>query len=158
MTASPRPQNSKEYRTELTIHISTRPFRVTSQLHICLFAHKICKSILVHCSYVRFAPLYKFTQNMIPFPLKAVWQHLFCFHANIVTWDERPWMRRELHPFTCLLTKCRDYSGYGLSRQGETIPDSKVHGPNMGPIWGRQDPSGPHDGPMNFAIRDIVTS
>ena len=34
------------------------------------------------------------------------------------------------------------------------IPDSKVHGANMGPIWGRQDPGGPHVGPMNFAIRD----
>ena len=31
-------------------------------------------------------------------------------------------------------------------------PDSKVHGANMGPIWGRQDPGGPHDGPMNFAV------
>ena len=31
-------------------------------------------------------------------------------------------------------------------------PDSKVHGANMGPIWGRQDPGGPHVGPMNFAI------
>ena len=35
-----------------------------------------------------------------------------------------------------------------------TIPDSKVHGTNMGPIWGRQDPGGPHVGPMNFAIWD----
>ena len=25
----------------------------------------------------------------------------------------------------------------------------------MGPIWGRQDPGGPHVGPMNFAIWDI---
>ena len=33
-----------------------------------------------------------------------------------------------------------------------TVPDSKIHGANMGPIWGRQDPSGPHVGPMNFAI------
>ena len=31
-------------------------------------------------------------------------------------------------------------------------PYSKVHGANMGPIWGRQDPGGPHVGPMNFAI------
>ena len=31
-------------------------------------------------------------------------------------------------------------------------PDSKVHGVNMGPIWGRQDPGGPHVGSMNFAI------
>ena len=32
------------------------------------------------------------------------------------------------------------------------FPDSKVHGANMGPIWGRQDPGGPHVGPMNLAI------
>ena len=32
------------------------------------------------------------------------------------------------------------------------IPDSKVHGPNMGPIWGRQDLGGPHVGPTNFVI------
>ena len=31
-------------------------------------------------------------------------------------------------------------------------PDSKVHGANMGPSWGRQDPGGPHVGLMNFAI------
>ena len=37
----------------------------------------------------------------------------------------------------------------------QDIPDSKVHGANMGPIWGRQDPGGPHVGPMNFVIWDI---
>ena len=31
-------------------------------------------------------------------------------------------------------------------------PDDKVHGVNMGPIWGRQHPGGPNVGPMNFAI------
>ena len=35
-------------------------------------------------------------------------------------------------------------------------PDSKVHGTNMGPIWGRQDPGGPDVGPMNFAIWEIM--
>ena len=30
--------------------------------------------------------------------------------------------------------------------------DSKDHGTNLGPIWGRQDPGGPHVGPMKFAI------
>ena len=30
--------------------------------------------------------------------------------------------------------------------------DSKVHGAKMGPIWDRQDPGGPHVGPMNFVI------
>ena len=34
----------------------------------------------------------------------------------------------------------------------DIYPDIKVHGANMGPIWGRQDPGGPHVGPMNLAI------
>ena len=36
----------------------------------------------------------------------------------------------------------------------ERIPDSKIHWANMGPIWCRQDPGGPHVGPMNIAIWD----
>ena len=32
------------------------------------------------------------------------------------------------------------------------VPDSKVHGANMGPIWGQQDPCRPHVCPMSFAI------
>ena len=38
-----------------------------------------------------------------------------------------------------------------MSTKG-TAPDSKVRGANMGPIWGWQDPGGPHIGPMNFAV------
>ena len=34
--------------------------------------------------------------------------------------------------------------------------DNEFHGANMGPIWGRQDPSGPHVGPMNSVIWDIA--
>ena len=34
----------------------------------------------------------------------------------------------------------------------DQYPVSKVHGANMGQIWDRQDPGGPHFGPMNFAI------
>ena len=33
-----------------------------------------------------------------------------------------------------------------------SYPDSKLHGANMGPIWGRQDPGGPHVGPVNLTI------
>ena len=40
------------------------------------------------------------------------------------------------------------------SSQLVMIPDSKIHGPYMGPIWGRQDPGGSHVGPMDFAIWD----
>ena len=32
------------------------------------------------------------------------------------------------------------------------FPDRKSHEANMGPIWGRQDPGGPHICPMNFAF------
>ena len=35
-------------------------------------------------------------------------------------------------------------------------PDNKVHGANMGPTWVLSAPDGPHIGPMNLAISDIV--
>ena len=40
--------------------------------------------------------------------------------------------------------------------QPNTHPDSKVRGANMGLIWGRQDPGGPHVGPVNFAIWAVI--
>ena len=51
-----------------------------------------------------------------------------------------------------LLTKNRNDPGTGMVmffarfvRLGnlQMIPDNKVHGANMGPIWNRQDPGGP---------------
>ena len=33
------------------------------------------------------------------------------------------------------------------------IPDSKVHGANMGPTWVLFAPDGPHVGPINFVIK-----
>ena len=44
----------------------------------------------------------------------------------------------------------------GLHVSMDIFPDSQVHGANMGPIWGRQDPGGPHVGPMNIAIWDCM--
>ena len=38
------------------------------------------------------------------------------------------------------------------------IPDTKVHGANMGPTWVLSAPDGPHVGPMNHAIRDISSN
>ena len=35
------------------------------------------------------------------------------------------------------------------------FPDCKVRGACMGPTWDRQDPGGPHVGPMNLAIRVV---
>ena len=37
-----------------------------------------------------------------------------------------------------------------------SFPGSKVHGANMGPTWGRQDPGGPHIGPVNFAVWEFA--
>ena len=44
------------------------------------------------------------------------------------------------------------HMGLYLWYYGHLISDTKGHGANMGPIWGRQAPGGPHDGPMNIAI------
>ena len=35
---------------------------------------------------------------------------------------------------------------------GGKHPNSKVHRAYMGPTWGRQDPGGPHVGPMSLVI------
>ena len=49
-----------------------------------------------------------------------------------------------------LRASVKDGSSLGI------IPDSKVYGPSMGPIWGRQDPSGPQVGPMDLVIWDAL--
>ena len=47
-----------------------------------------------------------------------------------------------------------------IAKQGvnylQRTPDSKFYRANMGPTWGRQDPGGPHVGPMSRAISAIV--
>ena len=52
-----------------------------------------------------------------------------------------PWPQ---HPKLLLLPSPQDH------------PDSKVQRANMGPTWGREDPDGPHVGPLNFAIWAIT--
>ena len=41
-----------------------------------------------------------------------------------------------------------------IDRVASKYPDSKVHEAYIGPTWGRQDPGGPHFGPMNLAVMD----
>ena len=43
---------------------------------------------------------------------------------------------------------------YRYNIKTNSIPDSKFHGANTGPIWGQQDPGGSRVGPMNFPIWD----
>ena len=38
----------------------------------------------------------------------------------------------------------------------QPVPDSKVHGANMGPSWGWRDPAGSHVGPMKFAVCGVA--
>ena len=69
--------------------------------------------------------------------------------------DRRPWwMHVHIAFFQSLHYSEEKQIQLGLwKRHGTTLyPDSKVHGANMGPTWGRQDPGGPHVGHMNLAI------
>ena len=49
-----------------------------------------------------------------------------------------------------MLLQCEVYSQHIIKYWN----NSKVHGANMGPFWGRKDPGGPHVVSMNFAIWD----
>ena len=53
-----------------------------------------------------------------------------------------------------LYVKC--YAGFGVWWHLLDIPDSKVHGANIGPTWVLPTPDGPHVGPMNLAIREVT--
>ena len=41
-----------------------------------------------------------------------------------------------------------------ISYRPRNSPDNKVHGANMGPTWGRQEPGAPHVGHVSLAIWD----
>ena len=59
--------------------------------------------------------------------------------------------------YLCQLNKMRMDNPWGPhSAMWCNYPDSKAHGANMGPIWGQQDPGGPHVGPMNLAIWVLI--
>ena len=59
------------------------------------------------------------------------------------------------HFHTGLISLSREVSGKGMG-SSFTIPDSKVHVANMGPTWVLSAPDGPHVGPMDLAIRDVM--
>ena len=66
--------------------------------------------------------------------------------------------RRLGHVNTCT---CRNFNWTGEAQMTDGMPrwwhadsntDGKVDGANMGPTWGRQDPGGPPDGPINLVL------
>ena len=61
------------------------------------------------------------------------------------------WDLSSLH----MRNKCLPHGKYykGIAIEYISIPDSNVHGANMGPTWVLSAPDGPHIGPMNLAIK-----
>ena len=73
------------------------------------------------------------------------WYHKKSVLKSRLKWSDRCWIWSGFTWNNCTRRAC-------CSRLYCVFPDSKVHGANMGPIWGRQYPGGPHFGPMNLAI------
>ena len=48
---------------------------------------------------------------------------------------------------------CKWHDSWDIMTYAKIVPDSKVRGANLGPIWVLAAPGGPHVGPMNLAIR-----
>ena len=92
------------------------------------------------------------------FRIVYIWLYSTC-QASLCLWKKicgRPLHNRVL-AMTCYTGNARHTRmrvGLKITIKITIFPDSKVHGANMAPIWGRQDPGGPHVGPMNFAIWD----
>ena len=57
--------------------------------------------------------------------------------------------------FKCLWMNKRHPNGPLSWPHSRAIPDSKVHGANMGPTWVLSAPGGPNVGSRNLAIRDV---
>ena len=66
-----------------------------------------------------------------------------------------PSMYLQNHPGLMFIdTKLRWFHCHGVvAFIPQAVPDSKIHGANIGPTWGRQDPGGPNVGPTNLAIK-----
>ena len=96
---------------------------------------------------------------------------IFCI---VVAWCKSVWLisfKWRIGPWTVRYSQCRILSvqtrcqwnnpeGHGKMCYRKTWStdynkkktDSKFHGANMGPSWGRQGPGGPHVGPMDLAM------
>ena len=75
-------------------------------------------------------------------------------HTSILLKQPGPLLTKRLDVKTSLDLVVRRLTAQWLEAYGPffSYPDNEVHGANMGPICGRQDPVGSHVGPINFAI------
>ena len=82
-----------------------------------------------------------------------------CNHREVNVTHKRRWAWRSPSlvrtSHTCL--HCTATASHCTSGDLKVMtPDSKIHGANMGPIWVLSAPDGPHVGPMNFTILDVI--
>ena len=127
----------------------------------------VCKTGLI-CRYTLCSRHYDFDYCNVPGSLVVVvtW-HLFCSEQCMVfMFPGNPQFQNDItYTFMCNLLQLDKFQWINsfLLRKSVPVqittmisqrnfPDSMVHGASMGPTWGRQDPGGPHVGPMNFAI------
>ena len=106
--------------------------------------------------------------------LANIWMHAVVYHVHSMC-ILLQLLNCNVHGVVCMLSMCTcscpgddkrwserrekcDWRHQGPVYSLNIIPDSKVHGANMGLTWGRQDPGGPHVGPINLAIREIRSS
>ena len=90
--------------------------------------------LTVWCTCIAARFLLKATEHLIP--------SIFLYNKFICCWLSRLPVTKGVLKYHSVLSVTTVIA----------FPDSKIHGANMGPIWGRQDPDESHVGPMNFAI------
>ena len=78
-------------------------------------------------------------QCLVVFPTKGL--VMWSFDCNFVLNTKLSWLGFET-----------SWRLSGITVLDDGLPDSKVHGANMGPTWVLSSPGGPHVGPMNLAI------
>ena len=86
--------------------------------------------------------------------LKVLFSNSLC---HIVSWVltvlSSEWWHRAGSTLSQVMAYCLMAWCHYLNHQLGTVPDSEVHGANMGSTWVLSAPDGPHVGPMNLAIR-----
>ena len=72
--------------------------------------------------------------------------------------NEKNWLDVECGKRPAIIWTNSDQSSVGRHQyiQQKSSLIARFMGANMGLIWGRQDPGGPHVGPMSFAIWDAL--
>ena len=111
------------YMSAVHTHMHTHIYIYTSSLRILSYYIYIITNTHIVAGLTSVLPMLKSHPN------NSDWNDLSVFHVD------NSWFFK--------LTLCSVHN---------VVPGSKVHGANMRSIWGRQDPGGPHFGPMNFTL------